>query len=484
MSTALETRRRERWEAVKMCDPPCPEAAYCFNCDVGRAKRESIASERTWFSLDMKPDDPQQPEWITAVGGWHPEGAWTPHLQTAVEFWRSQNGTHPSAEPEPGLPTPITITIDAVPQPGLAHITISNGTVTLLHRFPWRYQTDPARIIRQYRLVDPDSDHHRQLLELLPATAEQARGMEPHQEPTVIFPGDSVDFPDDIKLPSGLAISSDPLAPTIIGGAAKVGKSHLLLLLAAELAGTGRKVAVVAAEGANAWYKRSRHYPEHLRPLIVGGTPVGDREAEATARQIDRYDPEVVMVDPLVNVLAALGVDENDSASFGTAMSVFKQWAGDRLLVIAHHLGKDPKRGLRGSSAILGAAGIVYRCSPAPKSMRGICVVAGTDWRNGDPADIASGLLQYQPHGQLHLTNDQPNTSAEADLVDVKTTVEDAIYVELEATGGSTFNPLRQTIRQQTKVSYALFGSILKALVECELIVKDTEERYPTYRLP
>ena len=68
--------------------------------------------------------------------------------------------------------------------------------------------------------------------------------------------------------------------------------------------------------------------------------------------------------------------------------------------------------------------------------------------------------------------------------MDIRTDVEDAIYSELEATGGRTFNPLRQTIRQQTKVPYALFGSILKALLECELIVKDESGRYPVYRLP
>ena len=82
------------------------------------------------------------------------------------------------------------------------------------------------------------------------------------------------------------------------------------------------------------------------------------------------------------------------------------------------------------------------------------------------------------------ITPPSDQKAAEADLVEVKTTVEDAICDELEATGGSTFNPLRKTIRQQTKVSYALFGSILKALVECELIVKDESGRYPVYRLP
>ena len=103
----------------------------------------------------------------------------------------------------------------------------------------------------------------------------------------------------------------------------------------------------------------------------------------------------------------------------------------------------------------------------------------------GDHAATITGTWQGDPPTFAYtITPPTDKKAAEADLADVKTTVEDAICDELEATGGRTFNPLRQTIRQQTKVSYALFGSILKALVECELIVKDESGRYPVYRLP
>ena len=92
----------------------------------------------------------------------------------------------------------------------------------------------------------------------------------------------------------------------------------------------------------------------------------------------------------------------------------------------------------------------------------------------GDHAATITGTWQGDPPTFGYtITPPSDQKAGEADLVDVRTTVEDAIYSELEATGGRTFSPLRQTIRQQTKVTHALFGSILKALVDCELIVKD-----------
>ena len=61
--------------------------------------------------------------------------------------------------------------------------------------------------------------------------------------------------------------------------------------------------------------------------------------------------------------------------------------------------------------------------------------------------------------------------------------VEDCIADTLTGTTGMTIGPLRTTVRSATQATFADIGTVLKDLIECEIVEKDITGRYPTYRI-
>lgn len=148
-----------------------------------------------------------------------------------------------------------------------------------------------------------------------------------------------------------------------------------------------RPVLYIPSEGRRGISKRVRaaiehHYPfDDFGPFYLyphplnlaeavsnGGTITGDgRRLREAIREATKEHGETPFV--IVDVFRdfAAGIDEN-SAAFGDALGVFRDTAHatGATLIVAHHLGKDPKKGSRGHSSIKDKTDIEVIVSASP----------------------------------------------------------------------------------------------------------------------
>lgn len=195
------------------------------------------------------------------------------------------------------------------------------------------------------------------------------------------------------RLVSGLALASrqgpdwlvEHLIPrpslTFLYGAPKSGKSFAALDLAACVA-TGRpwgtsqtergRVLYVLGEGAAGTGKRldawSLYHAEvdSLADLVWLPEPVNLTDSDKLDSQVDSLvalcrdlGVSLIVLDTLAR--CTVGADENSARDMGLvveALDRLKDSTGAAVLVV-HHTGKDKSKGMRGSSALLGAADVV-----------------------------------------------------------------------------------------------------------------------------
>ena len=220
----------------------------------------------------------------------------------------------------------------------------------------------------------------------------------PAQQLRVIGPDDVIDFDADQTLNSGWILSVDPDAPTVIGGPYKSGKSHALLSIVTDLIADQEPVVVWTTEGISAWYSRTRNYPPELRPQIVPGARA---DSTQIAQLLDTTNATTLIVDPIGPLYAMLGLAENEASDAYQLLDLLKTVANGRKLVIAHHTGKDSSQGLRGSSVIADAAGILWQIDTAHPTA--ICTAKVTEWRNGDRTHTPTLTLNRLPTGLLEV---------------------------------------------------------------------------------
>jgi hypothetical protein len=82
--------------------------------------------------------------------------------------------------------------------------------------------------------------------------------------------------------------------------------------------------------------------------------------------------PDLIIFDTFAKM--TLGLEENNSAAMGDAVEAFAEVvreAGPQCAgIIVHHAGKDLAKGLRGSTALLGAVDAVWKVEPEGKSLK------------------------------------------------------------------------------------------------------------------
>lgn len=168
-----------------------------------------------------------------------------------------------------------------------------------------------------------------------------------------------------------------------------VGKSTYALTLALELASGGKwcghklepvTVLYVAAERATLTRDRLEAWTTYTGQQIprnfhaLNDAPqLGDYAHTGEITQlIKELGAGVVIIDTYART--ALGVDENSSRDTGRTMEALSEYVkatGGGSVVVVHHSGKDSARGLRGSTAFLGAVDLTVRLSTEDKE-RGI----------------------------------------------------------------------------------------------------------------
>ena len=174
---------------------------------------------------------------------------------------------------------------------------------------------------------------------------------------------------------------------TALYGAPGSGKSFVALYIAAMTATQGicfghaienhGPVVYIAGEGAAGFHMRWHALRQHQPDMEPAGTRAPlffvfqQMDFFTGAADVNRITDEVRMaalqprlfvVDTLARV--AVGADENDSGDIGKVIALIKglqdRFPGSTVLAI-HHTGKDTARGMRGSSALLGAADAVLK---------------------------------------------------------------------------------------------------------------------------
>ncbi|MDE0289436.1 MAG: hypothetical protein OXM88_12825 [bacterium] len=172
----------------------------------------------------------------------------------------------------------------------------------------------------------------------------------------VIRPGDEPTFPPDLELAPGVVISTDPLAPTVVAGPKKHGKSTLARYVATELVWNDHKVAVIVGEGMREWSNETRCYAVGLRPLLVPMTADPNLQDHYKAA-MDEHGTTAVILDPLGEWMDMLKLTEGYPSHSYKALSALRQWVDpDKLMVIVHH--ENDKGGLRGGGTLGGIAGV------------------------------------------------------------------------------------------------------------------------------
>lgn len=162
----------------------------------------------------------------------------------------------------------------------------------------------------------------------------------------------------------------------VIYGASKAGKSFLALDISAcvqqgvpwrDLRVEQGNVCYIAAEGAGGFRNRlvayRRHHEVSLEDLrIIPAAPnllKVDQVKRLAAAVNSAGKFTLIVVDTLAQVIP--GADENSAEHMGTLIAACKalhRLTGATILLV-HHAGKDPTRGMRGSSAVQGACDAV-----------------------------------------------------------------------------------------------------------------------------
>ena len=223
------------------------------------------------------------------------------------------------------------------------------------------------------------------------------RGVEEQDEPTPPGGGSTRPYRFPLAFPSTIRADHEPdylikdLLPArslvVLYGRPGSGKSFIALDAALHVA-DGRPwaglrvrqagVIYVAAEGKHGMRRRIvaalRHYkmPPSLPFALVTVAPeLGRRESDADRLARDILDqvpadfrPRLVILDTLARSM--VGGDETGAAGMGVFIDNAERLGGilNATVMPIHHMGKDVSQGMRGSSALLGAADAIWEIDP------------------------------------------------------------------------------------------------------------------------
>ncbi|MFA7265760.1 MAG: bifunctional DNA primase/polymerase [Candidatus Nanopelagicales bacterium] len=138
-------------------------------------------------------------------------------------------------------------------------------------------------------------------------------------------------------------------------------------------------VLYIAGEGASgvwarldAWaaYQKLHHLPDGFMTLPIPINLMTSAIVEALAEVAVSVNAKFIILDTLARM--AVGADENSAKDMGLLVDqadYIKRQTGACVIPV-HHAGKDVERGMRGSTALYGAADTVIACSAAEDEVR------------------------------------------------------------------------------------------------------------------
>lgn len=195
---------------------------------------------------------------------------------------------------------------------------------------------------------------------------------------------------------AGKSFAALDMALAIAHGRAWQGRSTAAgaaLYIAGEGVG-GLGARVRAWQAARGYWRRDGADPDfHVLPLAA---PIGDAGGlDRLLRTIDAIGArfEMIVIDTVARAMAATGHDENDATEMGLFVAACDAIAAHTgaAVIAVHHSGKDAARGLRGSSAFLGAVSASIRATQAD----GVLTLAIEKQKDGEQvADIELDMVR------------------------------------------------------------------------------------------
>ena len=185
-------------------------------------------------------------------------------------------------------------------------------------------------------------------------------------------------------------------------------------------------VVYVAGEGVGGLRKRVGAWHEANEPNVANAQfllieePVPLREEGAVDHLIadiealrNGRDVKCIVFDTLARCMSG---DENSSTDMGDAiraMDIIKGHFGAAIIAV-HHQGKDSGRGLRGSSALLGALDVALQCKKHDQHLE-VVTQKQKDHEPAEPQYFEAQLCSYQQHAL-----DDPDSSLVLVMADEK----------------------------------------------------------------
>lgn len=205
-------------------------------------------------------------------------------------------------------------------------------------------------------------------------------------------------------------------------------------------------VLYVAAESASGIAQRARAW--HARHGDLGAIswltrPVALLDPHALGELLDiiiETVPALVIVDTLARCL--VGADENSARDMGAAVDALDQLravAGACILAV-HHGGKDRSRGMRGSSAILGAVDTAIECQ---RTQSGVLAIVTKQKNATDGQRLHFNL---DPEGDSAVLVEGPPSAEGADAFRPTHLMEKASRYLEEATAPASLRSILMTV--------------------------------------
>lgn len=165
----------------------------------------------------------------------------------------------------------------------------------------------------------------------------------------------------------GILIPADPHAPAVLTGKQKVGKSSIVIKCLAD--NPELRTVILAGEGIDHLHRRLIDW--HPRPgqVLFVSPPVPDQDGKAT-EAIARFDPDLVVVDPLITLIGRRSWKENEATTATRIKDLIHDLAGRPVpSVLVQHWNKNPDSvgsdRIRGSTGLSALAGIIYESRSA-----------------------------------------------------------------------------------------------------------------------
>ena len=234
---------------------------------------------------------------------------------------------------------------------------LSNGLLKLNSSVPAELYTKDGR------LVGPAHDARTRH-----AIRDYLLGVEPPETPLQILLAAEAARPITASLlvaEVGPVMATDPLAPTLISGPTKVGKTSA----AAAMLAARKDVPAIWLTGEGIHWTHQRLHESGAHNVTIAAIPRDRRGTKALGAVVEDLKPEIAVLDPYSIAAVNWGYDTNHDTTAGAVLQRVREITGKIPTIIVAHDRKSSEHDragalvdrVRGSGALPGVASVILR---------------------------------------------------------------------------------------------------------------------------